>query len=412
MKQHIAFYIPQNTDKDRLIQQIINCGIADYNLGINHLNGEIFSNKTLQYFIDEEIRHDQYKITAGKNNMLSRSSGGEQRIALLNHIIAQKPAYIIIDNVFESLDTDHRQSILARLKELSAGTLFIQLFSRKNELLPFINTVYMMGENLLITRLNRDDFNRQHLNNLHFFSGSIPPPVAPYQPQSNPLVKMHNICVQYNGTPVLQNICWEINTGEFWQLSGPNGSGKSTLLSLITGNSPKGYGQELYLFGHKKGSGETVWDIKQKTGYFTPVMTQQFDRLDSVEKMIISGFYDSVGLYIKPTDRQEQLAREWLMLLSMLKEKNKPFCSLPEGSQRMVLIARAMVKHPPLLILDEPTTGLDDDMAELFTQLINKIASESNTAILYVSHKEEPGLTPEKIFKLTATENGSTGQVV
>ena len=249
-----------------------------------------------------------------------------------------------------------------------------------------------------LPRLDRYDFNGLHLNNSQLFNGIIPPPITQYQPQSKPLVRMNNVCVEFNGRPVLQNICWEINTGEFWQLSGPNGSGKSTLLSLITGNSPKGYGQDLYLFGRKKGSGETVWDIKQKIGYFTPAMTQQFERLDSIEKMIISGFYDSVGLYIKPTDRQEQLAGEWLTLLGMTKEKKQPFRSLPEGSQRIILIARAMVKHPPLLILDEPTTGLDDDMAILFTQLINKISAESSTAILYVSHKEEPNLCPKNGF--------------
>ena len=179
--------------------------------------------------------------------------------------------------------------------------------------------------------------------------------------------------------------------------------------SLITGNSPKGYGQDLVLFGNKKGSGESVWEIKAKIGYFTPTMTQQFERQDSIEQMIISGFFDSVGLYIYPSDRQVQLAREWLKLIGMYQDKQQPFRMFPEGKQRMILIARAMVKHPPLLILDEPTVGLDDEMAALFTALINKIAAESKTSILYVSHKQEPGLSPGKIFELIPTDNGSIG---
>ena len=223
---------------------------------------------------------------------------------------------------------------------------------------------------------------------------------------------MTDLSVQFDGRPILQNICWEINAGEFWQLSGPNGSGKSTLLALITGDSAKGYGQNLLLFGTRKGSGESVWEIKKRIGYFTPKMSSQFERQDTIEQMIVSGFFDSVGLYIQPSDRQLQIARQWLLVIGMEKNKNQPFRLLSEGRQRMVLVARAMVKHPPLLILDEPCAGLDDEMAALFTALIHTIAAQTNTAILYVSHKEEAGLLPDKVFQLSPHAEGSIGVVI
>ena len=163
------------------------------------------------------------------------------------------------------------------------------------------------------------------------------------------------------------------------------------------------------LFGIKKGSGESVWDIKEKIGYLTSTMAQQFSRLDSIEKMVISGYFDSIGLYIIPTDTQIQLAGQWLKLIGLYDKKQKPFLSFSLGHQRLIMIVRAMVKHPPLLILDEPTAGLDDDDTLLFTALVNKIAAESSTAILYVSHRKEVGLKPKFIFELKAGDNGSIG---
>ena len=408
-KPHVAFYIPHNILKDELINEIISGSVAEVEADLQHSFGEVFSNTKLRQLIEEEVRHDHYEIKAGKSDTLTYSSSGEQRIALLNYIIDKNPSYIVVDNVFDSLDKYYQQSILSKLQHLSTNALVIQLLTRKNELLPFIDKVVHVNEHNERKVYSGESFKHLQTKLSQPFTGAIPPPLYANVPVSNPLVKMQNVSVEFDSKPVLKNITWEINGGEFWQLMGPNGSGKSTLLSLITGNSPKGYGQNLFLFGLKKGSGETVWDIKKHLGFFTPSMTMQFERQDSIEQMIISGLYDSVGLYIIPTEGQVQLAREWLNLLGLKKEKNQPFRLLPEGTQRMILIARAMIKHPPLLILDEPTAGLDDDMVFLFTALINKIAVESDTAILYVSHKTEPGLTPKKIFELIPSPDGSTG---
>ena len=218
--------------------------------------------------------------------------------------------------------------------------------------------------------------------------------------------------VSYGERSILKNINWEIKPGEFWQLIGPNGSGKSTILSLISGDNPKGYLADMTLFGIKKGSGETVWDIKKHIGVYTSEMLRGFKRRDTIESMIISGFVDSVGLYRHPTDRQIQTAQEWLSLLNMNAIKDKSFQFLSNGHKRLVLIARAMVKHPPLLILDEPTNGLDDTDAKLFSELVNKIAKESQTAIIYVSHRKEDFINPDFIYELTPDSNGSKGKIV
>jgi molybdate transport system ATP-binding protein len=181
---------------------------------------------------------------------------------------------------------------------------------------------------------------------------------------------------------------------------------------MITGDNPKGYGQNLTLFGIKKGSGESVWTIKENIGYVTPSMTDLFSTRHTLEQMLISGFYDSIGLYVYPTDSEVRTAKSWLKLIGMENLTDKLFCMLSAGQQRMALVVRAMIKHPPLLILDEPIAGLDDYHSLLVVSLINKIAEESNTAILYVSHQDEEGLFPQKIFELIPTENGSIGRVL
>jgi molybdate transport system ATP-binding protein len=349
----------------------------------------------------------------GSGNKLSSSSSGEQRSALLNYIIARKPGYIIVDNVFESLDLKARDRVLYQLEELAATTILVQLLDRKRDLLPFIETVYTVEHGVLTGKQSKEEFEQPGLaEHQAYFGVSVPPPLQEFPALQNPLISMKNISVQFGERRVLKEISWQINAGEFWQLIGPNGSGKSTLLAMITGDSPKAYGQNLVLFGNKKGSGETIWSIKEKIGFFTPTMIRDFERQDSVEKMVVSGFYDSVGLYIKPSDRQLKIADDWLKLIDMYETRRQPFRLSPPGQQRMVLIARAMVKHPPLLIMDEPASGLDDEAAILFTALVNKIAAETNTAIIYVSHMSEPGLSPQHIFELVAHPTGSTGHVV
>ncbi len=226
------------------------------------------------------------------------------------------------------------------------------------------------------------------------------------------MVDFKNVTVSFDDRLILNNINWTIHPGEFWQLRGKNGSGKSTLLSMITGENSKGYGQELWIFGQLKGSGETIWEIKEKLGYFTPPMIDSFSGHHTVEHMLISGLYDSIGLYIYPTEIQLQLAKEWLGVLDLTEHRKSFFHDLSMGQQRLIMIARAMIKHPLLLLLDEPTSGLDDKSSALLVALVNKIATESNTTLIFVSHREEEGLQPQYIFELQMTDQGSVGKKI
>lgn len=409
----IGLYLSNTSDKYKILKQLMAGAFLQNELHLNTLRGALHSPITLNRFIEEELRHDHFLIHTAENEVLSTMSSGQQKKALLLYLLEQNPQYMVLDDVYGNMDVETQQFITTKLSELSGSMLIIQVFFRKQDLLPFIKTVYTIdGDNEIIKEQDSETFRANNRTEKiippHYFR--MPEGYDVNQPAQDALVELNSVSVRYIEKQVLIDINWIIQKGEFWQLKGPNGSGKSTLLSIITGDNPRGYGQNMILFGRKKGSGESIWDIKRQIGYFTPTMIERFTRVDTVENMIISGLMDSVGLYTRPSDMQKNIAKRWTESLGS-SYRNKTFQSLSPGQQRMVMVARAMVKHPPLLILDEPTIELDDENSRLFIEMVHAIAAERRIAIIYVSHREEPDLHPDKVFELVKTGNGYTGKV-
>ncbi len=408
---HIGIYISNEANETDVIKKIISNEFLKDFVDLEVMKGELYSTLTLDQYIDEEVKHDNFTLTGSKNKSLLNMSSGQQRKALLNHIITQKPQFIVLDDIFGSIDVDAQQFTIETLSNIAPTTLLIQLFHRKADMLKELQTILEVDkENNIAAVLTSEDFKKTHNFGTHIEIVSIPHIFGEDSLATDPLIELKNIKVQYEGKPVLNNVSWTIRAGEFWQLTGPNGSGKSTLLSMVIGDNPKAYGQNMMLFGIKKGSGETVWDIKKNIGYFTPAMTQQFRHNDTVENMLISGLVDSVGLYSKATDLQRDIAQSWMLLLGPTFQ-NKKFNQLSYGQQRILMVARAMIKHPSLLILDEPTVGLDDDNAGLFISMVKAIAKPGKIAIIYVSHRNEPELEPDKVFSLVPSDEGSVGVI-
>lgn len=403
MLKHTAIYISNLENKKELLKKI-NTGMLFPE--VLNLKEGVLSDIALKSFIEKEIRYERSHIQTKTSNSLKNSSEGERKKALLNHILKHQPEYVLLDNVFDCLDIKSQSDIENKLFQLRNEFVIIQITTRKRDLLPFIDVIYNYEKG----ELKAYDNNFKNKNN--YFINHLPKPYKDIAEINNPIISLKNINLSYGERQILRNISWEIKPSEFWQLIGPNGSGKSTLLSLISGDNPKGYSEDMTLFGMKKGSGESVWDIKKHIGFFSSEMLLGFRRPDTIENMIISGFLDSIGLYKHPTDIQINIAHKWLDVLNMFNIKDKSFQSLANGHKRLVLIARAMVKHPSLLILDEPTNGLDDNDAVLLAQLVNKICKETNTAILYVSHRKEANITPDYIFELIPSQEGSTGAIV
>jgi len=409
---HYAIFGTNFSVKGKLIQQLLKGNPPTELKELQKKKGLLFSESVLNKFIEEDYKHGNSALILNKNRSLRTFSSGEKRKALLQYLLSQEPDFLVLDNPFDSLDRTSVSDLKLSLQRISETTVIIQLFNRKEDLLPFLDSILKVENEQIVEIFEVSEF--QQNNNETNFSEirNIPPAPVKFQGVPDILVKMKNVSVSYEGKPVLENISWEIRKGDFWQLTGPNGAGKTTLLSMIYGDNPKAYGVDLYLFGNKKGSGVSVWEIKKKIGYFSPALTELFHRRNTVMEMLISGLVDSVGLYQKPGDREIRLAKEWLKTLNLEDKSAKIFTELSELHKRMILIGRAMIKHPPLLILDEPTTSLDDKSALQITSLINLIAKKSSTTIVFVSHRKEKGLEPKAVYHLIPSENGSKGEIL
>lgn len=212
-----------------------------------------------------------------------------------------------------------------------------------------------------------------------------------------PLVEMKNVTVHWDGETILDRLNWTVHAGEHWLIRGPNGCGKTTLMELITGDNPQLYANEIYLFGRKRGTGESVWDIKRKLGMVSYRLHLEYRMVGSsdLEAVVLSGFYDSVGLYCSRTDSERQAASAWLAFGGFGGREGDSFSSLTYGEQRLLLILRAVVKAPPLLILDEPCHGLDESNRAKVLALLQRIAERKITTLLHVTHEPDEVLPCE-----------------
>ena len=202
---------------------------------------------------------------------------------------------------------------------------------------------------------------------------------------------------------VLKGVDITIQSGEFVAIMGPSGSGKSTLLSLLNGDHPQAYANQIYLFGKKRGSGESIWDIKEKIGIISPELHWYFDLNANVAQTIASGFFDSMSLYQKLSFEQQQKLEQILHFFDLKDDKNKKLNTLSLGKQRLALLARTIVKNPELLILDEPCQGLDVQQTKYFNRVVDDLCNSGHT-LIYVGHFESQ--LPESLSHKLILEKG------
>lgn len=403
---HYGIVVSNAVDKKAFIHQILS-GRSTGGLSIfNDYDGVLFSDLAIAELIEKEHKHHTIEISTSENRPLHTFSSGERRKLFLEYCLAQNPDYIILDNPFDHLDQSSRTTLYEQLFELSHSIVILQLVHQEESLVPFIKNRGFVSENSFVVSEIKSPTQPKRFKYISDFPSSL----VSFKETYETLIKFHKVSVIYEEQPIVKNISWEVKQGEFWQLVGPNGSGKSTLLSLITGDNPKAFGQDITIFDRKKGSGESIWDIKRKIGYFSTNLTELFKRNHTVEQMVLSGFFDSIGLYAKPSGMQEQKALQWLDIIEIKHLKNSYFNRLSLGQQRLVLIVRALIKQPPLLILDEPFEGLDPENTKLVSQLINTLVEKTEITMIYVSHTIEKTLAPSHIFELIPTVEGSIGR--
>ena len=324
-------------------------------------------------------------------------SSGETRKVLLIRAFSVRPRLLILDEPYEGLDAESRTFLAGLIARFATEIPMVMVLNRFDEIPDFATDIAYMGGGRIEHRIARSD--QQALANLHQLlhlqTTDLQIPRADSKPKrpnlqaGESLVRLRNVRIAYGDKIIFSDLDWSIFAGEHWQVTGPNGCGKTCLLNLITGDHPQCYVNDIRVFGMQRGNGESIWDIKQYIGYVSSALQWEYKVSVSVRNAIISGFYDSIGIYQKYTEVQRGIADDWLALLGMTARADRPFNQLSFGDQRLILIARAMVKHPPLLILDEPCLGLDDLNRQLVLALIEKICAGRETTVLYVNHRPE-----------------------
>lgn len=355
----------------------------------------------------------EFKLDYLLDRAFRKLSTGESRKVMLVRALASEPDLLVLDEPFDGLDADTLDMLQRYLHGIKEHIQIIMVLNRFDEFPSFTTHVAYVEQGQLIHVVSTE--NKQAYGDLyqlmHLKTTDLTIPCASTASllnnldESQALVDLKNIHIQYADAIILEDVNWRIERQEHWQLSGPNGSGKTALLSLITGDHPQCYVNDIFVFGFQRGNGESIWQIKQYIGYVSTALQWEYRVGTSLRNVIISGFYDSIGLYNKSTDVEKNIANQWLALLGMSKKADQPFNQLSYGDQRLILIARAMVKHPPLLILDEPCLGLDDINRQLVLALIERICAGSETTVIYVNHHAEdkiPGI--DNHLALTKTQ--------
>ena len=321
---------------------------------------------------------------------LLQLSNGENKRLQLAKALFKKPALLILDNPFIGLDVDGRKILQKILEDISQKGIYIILITSPAELPVCITHVAVLEKGKLISAQTKEEYFKQNVvvkENHHRLNKELLHHL--HQPEENNFsvaVRMKDVSIRYDNKIILDKVNWEVKQGDCWSLSGPNGAGKSTLLSLITADNPQAYANDIILFDKQRGGNGSIWDIKRKIGFVSPELHLYFDQQASCFDIIASGLFDTIGLFRSVSADQEVKVLLWMRLMELDSIKNKRFFQLSTSQQRMALLARALVKSPPLLILDEPTQGLDEMQAAYFKDLVNEICNSFNSTLIYVSH--------------------------
>ena len=341
------------------------------------------------------------------DKQLIKLSNGETKRLLLASALIKNPLLLLLDNPLNGLDVASRNDFNELLREISDSGISIMMATTPAEIPEAISHIAVLEQGKTIFKGLSDQFKPENL-----YSGQVEM-INKYElkelisssdwPSYQTIIGMDNVSIRYGDKLILDQVSWQVKQGERWALTGHNGAGKSTLLSLINGDNPQAFANRITLFDQRKGSGESIWEIKKKIGYVSPELFQYFPMESTCLQVIESGFDDTLGLFRVSGKSRAETSLRWMKLLHVNEFADKMIRNVPVSIQRICMLARAMVKNPSLLILDEPCLGLDFERQEQFKNLIDEICRMSNLTLIYVSHYQHE--MPESIrFSLKLVE--------
>ncbi|PUZ27708.1 molybdate transport system ATP-binding protein [Chitinophaga costaii] len=339
---------------------------------------------------------------------LIKLSNGETRRTMIAYALLQKPRLLMLDNPFIGLDVQARKDFQEMINHIIGLGTTVFLVTSPQEIPDMITHVLTLDDGKVAGTYTRSEYLAMpHPTNnsaaLPSFDKDLVLQLTAHAPREHfhTIVDMKDVHVTYGEAQILQNINWTILPNDKWALLGPNGAGKSTLLSLINADNPQSYANNISLFDRQRGSGESIWDIKRRIGFVSPELHQYFTSQAHCLQIVASGFHDTIGALRGNTPEQLDIAMGWMKVLDIDQYANQPFKQVPESIQRIALLARALVKNPPLLIFDEPFQGLDAKQKEHFKQVIASLCDVLPVTLIFVTHYlEELPASVDKFLRL------------
>lgn len=324
-------------------------------------------------------------------------SSGELRKFQLTKTLMSDPRVLIMDNPFIGLDAKTRQLLHELLKKLTEMTdlQVILILSKTDDIPAFITHVIPVADRICGAKLTKEEYLAfrpeapTHVLSEEKRQRIIELPYSDNLYHTEHIVDLNKVSIRYGERTILKELDWTVKCGEKWALSGENGAGKSTLLSLVCADNPQSYACDISLFGRKRGSGESIWEIKKHIGYVSPEMHRAYLKNLPAIDIVASGLHDSIGLYKKPRPEDRDTCLWWMDIFGIVDLADSNFLQLSSGEQRMVLLARAFVKDPELLILDEPLHGLDMVNRRLVKDVIEAFCQRKDKTMIMVTHYQE-----------------------
>lgn len=336
----------------------------------------------------------------GASHLMHRAvrflSNGELRKILIAKALMQSQGILLLDEPFEGLDSESRERLALSINRLMESGVQIIMATNRFEMVisNITHIMYLKGCRVFRRGPKAQMLRSENMDSVYQREGApVPLPadtldrIGPSRESQTEIpIIIKNATVQYGQTTVFKNLSWTVKAGENWAVAGPNGSGKSTLLRLITADHHQAYANEIHLFGRWRGSGESIWEIKQHLGVVSSEAQVHYRKQIEAGDVVLSGFFDSVGLYRHADSAQRTMARGWIERLGLGRLADRRFDLLSYGERRMILLARAMVKSPTILVLDEPCQGLDPENRRIVLDMVDYIGRKTATQLLYVTH--------------------------
>lgn len=379
--------------KDLYYQQRYNSSDSEDALTVQQYLHQIIpsKHKTPYWTLNKSLK--ALKLDGLTDKAVIKLSNGETRRLMIAAALLKNPVILLLDNPMTGLDVQTREYFNALFNEIASSGITIIMATSSVEIPAIIKKIIIMDEGRISGNIEADEFVATNSFKKEIIVDdkaitSLANTNSKHHRYEH-IVNMQNVNINYGDKNILSDINWLILPGERWALLGANGAGKSTLLSLINGDNPQAYANNIVLFDRKRGTGESIWDIKSKIGFVSPELYQYFPADNSCLQVVESGFYDTLGLFRPSIQLRADLARRWMKALEIEKYSRSPLKSIPASAQRLCLLARALIKNPDLLIFDEPCQGLDQHQQQHFKAVIDTFCANSHVAMIYVTHYEQ-----------------------